>query len=54
LARRSVTHAGAIFLPQSHGEPDAADTLRGRIKREPGWNARVPEHLEQVTLAALQ
>jgi metallo-beta-lactamase family protein len=34
----------------THGEPDAADTLRGRITRELGWNARVPEHLERVTL----
>jgi hypothetical protein len=31
----------------THGEPDAADTLRGRVQRELGWRARVPEHLEQ-------
>jgi len=29
-----------------HGEPDAADTLRLRIKDELGWNARVPQHGE--------
>src|SRR3546814_10760699 len=32
----------------THGEPDAADTLRARVQRELGWRARVPEHLEQV------
>lgn len=35
-----------------HGEPAAADTLRGRIKRELRWNVRVPEHLERVGLPA--
>lgn len=35
----------------THGEPDAADTLRARIKRELGWRARVPEQLETVSLA---
>lgn len=34
----------------THGEPDAADALRIRIKRELGWRARVPEHLEQIDL----
>ena len=34
----------------THGEPDAADALRGRIKRELGWHARVPEHLERIDL----
>ncbi len=34
----------------THGEPDAADTLRGRVQRELGWRARVPEHLERVGL----
>ena len=34
----------------THGEPFAADTLRARITRELGWPARVPEHLESVTL----
>ncbi|TFD74964.1 MBL fold metallo-hydrolase [Cryobacterium sp. Sr8] len=32
----------------THGEPASADTLRVRIKRELGWNARVPEHLESI------
>ncbi|WP_147652651.1 MBL fold metallo-hydrolase RNA specificity domain-containing protein [Vulcaniibacterium gelatinicum] len=34
----------------THGEPDAADTLRGRIRRELGWHARVPEHMERISL----
>ena len=34
----------------THGEPDAADALRGRIERELGWHCRVPEHLERVPL----
>ena len=34
----------------THGEPDAADVLRARITRELGWEARVPEHLERVSL----
>jgi len=33
-----------------HGEPDASDALRLRIKHEPGWRARVPEHLEKISL----
>ena len=33
-----------------HGEPDAADVMRHRITRELGWEAQVPEHLEQVAL----
>ena len=36
----------------THGEPDAADCLRGRIERELGWHAHVPEHLERVSLDA--
>ena len=36
----------------THGEPDAADTLRGRISRELGWQVCVPEHLQRVTLDA--
>ena len=27
-----------------HGDPGASDALRGRIKRELGWRAQVPEH----------
>ena len=34
----------------THGEPDAADVLRARITHELGWHARVPEHLERVSL----
>jgi metallo-beta-lactamase family protein len=34
----------------THGEPEASDALRRRIKRELGWNARVPEYLESVPL----
>jgi metallo-beta-lactamase family protein len=34
----------------THGEPDASDALRLRIKRELGWRARVPEHLEKISL----
>ncbi|MBF6024834.1 MBL fold metallo-hydrolase [Lysobacter niastensis] len=39
-----------VFI--THGEPDAADALRVRIKRELGWPAHVPEYLEKVTLQA--
>ncbi|MCU6482100.1 metallo-beta-lactamase family protein [Arthrobacter silviterrae] len=34
----------------THGEPDSADALRLRIKHELGWHARVPEHLETISL----
>lgn len=34
----------------THGEPDASDALRVRVKRELGWSARVPEYLETVSL----
>jgi len=34
----------------THGEPTAADTLRARIRHELGWNARVPDHEEEVAL----
>ena len=34
----------------THGEPDAADALRGRIDHELGWRCRVPEYLERVAL----
>jgi metallo-beta-lactamase family protein len=34
----------------THGEPDASDALRFRIKRELGWHVRVPEHLEQISI----
>jgi len=49
---------GAIRKPKmtyiTHGEPDAADTLRARIQHELGWQARAPEHLERVTVDALR
>lgn len=35
----------------THGEPEASDALRVRIKRELGWSARVPEYLESISLA---
>jgi metallo-beta-lactamase family protein len=33
-----------------HGEPDAADTLRGLIQQRLGWRARVPQHGEVVQI----
>jgi len=33
-----------------HGEPDAADTLRLRIKDQLGWQVRVPQHGEVANL----
>ena len=33
-----------------HGEPEASDTLRLRIQDELGWQARVPQHGETVSL----
>lgn len=36
----------------NHGEPAAADALRARLKRELGWNARVPDHLGRFDLSA--
>lgn len=38
----------------THGEPDAADALRFRIEHELGWNVRVPEHLERVSIRSPQ
>ena len=34
----------------THGEPEAADSLRKRISDELHWDAHVPDHLETVTL----
>ena len=34
----------------THGEPDAAEALRCRIKRELKWNCTVPEQLQQFAL----
>ena len=38
----------------THGEPEAADTLRRRVAHELGRAARVPEHLDTVRLDAPQ
>jgi len=50
--------SGATRKPRityvTHGDPDASDALRARITHELGWPARVPEHLERVTLDARQ
>ena len=35
----------------THGEPDASEALRLRIKHELGWKARVPEYQETVSIA---
>lgn len=34
----------------THGEPDASDALRARMKRQLGWRVRVPEHMETISL----
>ncbi|MGO4550434.1 MBL fold metallo-hydrolase RNA specificity domain-containing protein [Lysobacter sp. 2RAF19] len=47
--RTAATPPRMTFI--THGEPDAADTLRARIKHELGWQARVPEQLEAVSLS---
>lgn len=36
----------------THGEPDAADSLRRRIEHELGWDATVPEFGEEAVLRA--
>lgn len=38
----------------THGEPDAADALRGRIEHELGWSATVPEYRDVVDLTSAQ
>ncbi len=48
MRRASRTPAMTYLV---HGEPDAADALRSRIKRELGWRARVPEYLETINLS---
>jgi metallo-beta-lactamase family protein len=52
LAWMSQVERGPRSVYVTHGEPVAADVLRARIKRELGWNARVPEQLESVRLSA--
>ncbi|MCO6055344.1 MBL fold metallo-hydrolase [Pseudomonas sp. MOB-449] len=37
-----------------HGEPDAADCLRRRIRQELGWSVSVAEHRQRVSLDALE
>jgi len=38
----------------THGEPAPADGMRARLKRELGWDCRVPDYLETVELGAGQ
>jgi hypothetical protein len=33
-----------------HGEPEASEALRVRIHLQPGWRARVHEHLDENSL----
>lgn len=40
----------SAFPGITHGEPDASDALRARIKRQLGWRVRVPEHMETISL----
>lgn len=44
---RAASQAPSITYV-THGEPGPADVLRGRIQRELGWRAHVPEQLEEV------
>jgi metallo-beta-lactamase family protein len=46
---RTAPQAPAITYI-THGEPESADALRYRMKHELGWKARVPEHLETISL----
>ncbi|MFJ6028276.1 MBL fold metallo-hydrolase RNA specificity domain-containing protein [Pseudarthrobacter sp. NPDC092424] len=46
---KSVPEAPAMTYI-THGEPDASDALRARIKHELGRRARVPEYMETVSL----
>ncbi len=46
--RAATRRPREVFV--THGEPDAADAMRLRIKRELGWNAHVPDYLECVDL----
>jgi metallo-beta-lactamase family protein len=56
-ADREQLLAWAARMPQrprgvfvTHGEPVAADALRLALQERLGWNARVPEYREEVTL----
>lgn len=44
-------HAAPQQVYVVHGEPEAADRLRMRIRNELGWRVRVPEHMETVDVA---
>jgi metallo-beta-lactamase family protein len=46
--RSSARPPRRVFIV--HGEPEAADTLRGRIERELHWPAHVPEYGEEARL----
>lgn len=46
--RRTPGKPRRVFV--THGEPDAADTLRRRIRDELGWDCAVPEYLESLEL----
>lgn len=37
-----------VFL--THGEPEAAESFKGKIESALGWNVTVPHYLETVTL----
>jgi len=37
----------------THGEPEAADTLRRRVEETLGWHCEVPDYRQRVNLAAL-
>jgi metallo-beta-lactamase family protein len=50
IAWMKAAEAGPRMTYITHGEPEASDALRIRIKRELGWRARVPEHLEQISI----
>ncbi len=45
---RAPRQPRGVFL--THGEPDAADALRKRIRRELGWDAHVPDYRETANL----
>jgi metallo-beta-lactamase family protein len=47
--RSARTPPRKVFV--THGEADAADALRARMKHELGWPAHCPEYFEQVELA---
>jgi len=50
LAWMKTAEAAPASVYVTHGEPQAADTLRARIMHELHWPARVPEHLERVPI----